>query len=200
MSFPRKRESTTVAERLDSRLRGNDVTEKKDGIRSDYGDHQLPRRDQPGALRGDEARPVHGRLRRGRGALRGIVQGHPRAAEGVRLEARLRHADLGSGHRRHGDRPGDGRHAPRARTDDRQFRLPRDGPDPEPHGAHALHVRRAGQAADHHPHARRRRAPARQPALAQPGGPLRPYAGPESRLSRHARGREGAAQGRHPRR
>ena len=46
---------------------------------SRHGEDQLPRRDQPGALRGDAARRVGHRLRRGRGPLRRLVQGHARA-------------------------------------------------------------------------------------------------------------------------
>ena len=121
-------------------------------------------------------------------------------AGGVRREARARHADLGEHDRRHGSRRGDGRAAPDRRDHDRQLRAAGDGPDHQLGRAHPLHVRRPGEGAAGRALPAGRGSPARAHALAHDGGDVPARARAAGRGAVHARGREGPAEGRDPRR
>ena len=164
------------------------------------GGHALPRGAQRGAARGDAAR--RGRVPHGRGHRRvqRRLQGHQRPAGGVRRPARTRHPDLGELDRRHGRRRGHARTAPGGRAHDGELLAARAGPDRELGRAHPLHVRRPGARAAGHPHAPGRGPPARPDPLALLRGPVPARARPARGRALQRRRRQGAAQGRHPRR
>ena len=161
----------------------------------------LPRGAQPGAARGDAARRA--RLPDGRGhrRLQRRLQGHRGPARGVRREARARHADLREHDRRHGRRRRDDRAAAGRRDDDGQLLAAGDGPDRQLRGARSTTCSAAR---------RRCRWSIRMPQGAgHQLGPTHSHClealflhvpGLLRRRAVHAGRREGAAQGRDPRR
>ena len=149
--------------------------------------------------RGDA--PRRRRVRDGRGGRRisGRLQGHARAAAGVRRQARHRHAD----HRARLCRPRRRRRARRPQADrrvhDLQLRHAGDGPPDQFRRQDALHVGRPDGLPDRVPRAERRRRPRRRPA--QPGLFVLVFAHsrPQGDRALDRRRRQGPAEGGDPR-
>ncbi|CAA9343537.1 MAG: Pyruvate dehydrogenase E1 component beta subunit, partial [uncultured Gemmatimonadaceae bacterium] len=160
-------------------------------------DH-LPRSHPRGALRGDGARPRGLLPGRGHRRLRRRVQGHRGAARPLRRAPGDRHADLGDRDRRRGG--GRGAHGDAAGGRDAVHRLHRE----RVRHAHQLRghgaLPRVPAVPDGGARAERRLRARRAVPLAEPRGGVRPHAGAQGRLPRDRRGREGADEGRHPRR
>ena len=78
------------------------------------------------------------------------------------------------------------------------FQHPGHGPDRQPGGQGALHVRRQGPGAAGHPRPGWRRARQRRPALPEPGDVVRAHPRPDRHPACHALRRQGTAQVGHP--
>ena len=123
------------------------------------------------------------------GRYGGCFARQPGAAGGVRARAHPRHAAVGVGVRRRGHRRRHRRDAADRRDHDRELQPAGPGPDPQQRRDPAAHVRRAGQRAAGDPDDHRGRPPAGRPALAQPGGLVRPHPRAAGARARDAGGR-----------
>jgi len=141
-----------------------------------------------GARHGRRRRPEWGRLPGDRGSLRRV-----RRATG------RRHAAGRVGHRRHRDRDGRLRVAPRRRDPVHGVHLPRLRSDRLPRGAAPDPLSRPVHGPARRPRPLRWRHPGPRAPLRVHGGVLRPPPGLESRHPEHALRREGDARERDPR-
>jgi hypothetical protein len=169
-------------------------------IRAPNGRNHIPRGAEPGARRRDGAGPR--RLPDGRGGrgLQRRVQGLQGAARPLRRDAGRRHADHRARLRGPRRRRGDDRAAAGHRVHDLELRDPRVRPDLQLGREDALDERRPVQDPGHLPRPDRARRCSSRRSTRRRWRRGRPLPRAQGGGARHAGGREGAAQGLHPRR
>ena len=161
----------------------------------DGADARLRRRGARGARPRARGRSERDRDRRGHRQGRRPLPRHRGPLRALRRRADPRHAADRERLRRLRDRRGADRLAARRRAAVLRLRRRRLRPDHEPGGEAPLHDGRDAEHPARDPDGLRRRRPARRPALAEPGGALRPHPGSRRRDALDPVRREGPPLG-----